>query len=986
MTKLQCFIVLLMTCSLMSAQNPNGNIIRCSSVEYNQSLYEKYPHLDNQDLFEKWMAKAIKERANDPLRSVATYNIPVIFHVIHNGQAVGATPNVDGALIQAQLDQLNIDFSNMAGSTHPAAADTDIQFCFAQVDEGGNVLAEPGINRRHRNEFGFTAPSWSSNYVDGTIKPATQWNPDDYCNIWVLDISGGLLGWAQFPDATGLPGMPTGTGGPADEDGVVVLYSSVGSIANPFGGGSAAYDNGRTLTHEIGHWLGLRHIWGDGGCTVDDFCNDTPTAGGSNFGCPNNDSCDDGAGDQGDMVENFMDYTDDDCMDIFTAEQAARMQVVVDPANNIARRGALQVSTVCDLSPTIGFKEASTSIIEGTDCSTITVNIEVEIAQSGSSNPGAVITVDGSSSATTPADYTVLTPAVTFPSGTTTTQFVSVLIQRDGINEPGESIVLKLTTATGDGVIGGNDTHTIGIANDDPLPGSVSGYSFEDQDFDASMGAWTNVDGGDAGDSWALATTGGGGNSLNGTQFIFVDSDAAGNGSVSYEELFSPVINCAGATNLFLSFDHYFRAYTAGYDETASVDVYDGAAWVNVFTRSGNTQGSLGTWTNPNIQNIDVSAYANANFQVRFTYDAEWDWYWAVDNVTLIGDFNLPIETVVNSASGFASVNFGPNETIHFVDENTGNLMLSLENLTGHNYGCTDVEIDNAGTFAYNSPAPESTDITDKNFIVTPEFNNPSGSYQITLYYTAAEIAGWEADNTQGDTKADLFMVKNAAGAVTSATTLELAGTSPVAYGTDWSFTSTYSTGFSGFGLGNMQVVPVEFIDFSARAKTHLIQLDWATAVEINNAGFEIWRGLENRSFEQIGFVEGQGMSQERVDYIYEDKDVIKGERYYYKLRQVDEDGHFEWTDVRSANLDNDVSSVGFTPNPVFDEIIITKGDAAIETIEIYDLTGRKFMQINWNTQANLQKLDVSNLPQGAYFMIFKNGSKHVDQQRFIKV
>ncbi len=103
---------------------------------------------------------------------------------------------------------------------------------------------------------------------------------------------------------------------------------------------AAPYDKGRTATHEVGHCLGLHHIWGDGGCTVDDYCNDTPTSNGSNYGCPNVTNCG-----SNDMVENYMDYSDDQCMNIFTIDQTYRMITIME---NSPRRVNLLSSTVCD--------------------------------------------------------------------------------------------------------------------------------------------------------------------------------------------------------------------------------------------------------------------------------------------------------------------------------------------------------------------------------------------------------------------------------------------------------------------------------------------------------------------------------------------------------------------------------------------------------------------------------------------------------------
>ncbi|HEU4496838.1 MAG TPA: M43 family zinc metalloprotease, partial [Flavobacterium sp.] len=161
-------------------------------------------------------------------------------------------------------------------------------------------------------------------------------------NMWTVNFSNSnLLGYAQFPSASGLPGLNS-DGGAATTDGVVSGYNYFGS--SDYNDGTfilgAPYDKGRTMTHEVGHWLGLKHIWGDGDCSVDDFCADTPNAATANYNCPTNlDSCPDPGLD---MVQNYMDYTDDPCMNIFTADQKARMITVM---NNSTRRSTLKTST-----------------------------------------------------------------------------------------------------------------------------------------------------------------------------------------------------------------------------------------------------------------------------------------------------------------------------------------------------------------------------------------------------------------------------------------------------------------------------------------------------------------------------------------------------------------------------------------------------------------------------------------------------------------
>lgn len=306
--------------------------------------------------FEEWMSESVQFNQN-ALIIGGVYQIPVVVHVIHNGEAVGSGSNISLAAIQSQIDVLNEDFRRILGTngynTHPSGADTQIEFCLAKRRPNGSAFPnnEDGVNRINRSTAGFTAPPYTTNYINSTIKPwiynnnnptATRgWSPDKYFNLWVCDISGGILGYAQFPESP-LGGMGCGTQSAAT-DGVVLLYNSVGKSA--ISGFPAPYNEGRTATHEVGHWLGLRHIWGDGGCTVDDFCNDTPLAGAANYGCPTGTNSCTAAPDAGpDMIENYMDYTDDLCMNIFTYDQKMRMRIVLEAS---PRRALLINSDAC---------------------------------------------------------------------------------------------------------------------------------------------------------------------------------------------------------------------------------------------------------------------------------------------------------------------------------------------------------------------------------------------------------------------------------------------------------------------------------------------------------------------------------------------------------------------------------------------------------------------------------------------------------------
>ncbi|NNF36434.1 MAG: zinc metalloprotease [Saprospiraceae bacterium] len=262
---------------------------------------------------EEFTQRAIRSGSNT--RSVIT--IPVVVHVVYNT----ATENISDAQIQSQIDILNEDFRrlNADASNTPiefqgVAADAEIEFCLATVAPNG--APTNGITRTQT-----TITSFGTNdqvkYTSSGGKDA--WPSDEYLNVWVCDITGGILGYAQFP------------GGDAATDGVVNDYAYFGNI----GTATPPFDLGRTMTHEVGHWLNLRHIWGDGGCGVDDFVSDTPTAGGPNYTgtpCtfPGPNSCNDGTGDLPDMFQNYMDYSDDACMNLFTSGQKARMNALFD--------------------------------------------------------------------------------------------------------------------------------------------------------------------------------------------------------------------------------------------------------------------------------------------------------------------------------------------------------------------------------------------------------------------------------------------------------------------------------------------------------------------------------------------------------------------------------------------------------------------------------------------------------------------------------
>ncbi len=288
--------------------------------------------LNQSDRFESWMSTMRSDKPSfvEPFgaRSHAEYTIPVVFHIIHNGEAVGEGINLPDERILEQIEVLNEDFrreNEDASSTPsiflPVAVDTEINFVLAKQDPEG--LPTTGIVRVQGSK-----PVYSASQDDALLKSESYWPAEDYLNIWVANLSGNFIGNAQYPFAN-LPGLEGQFLNYRLTDGAVIDYLFVGINPN-----TTSFDSyGRTTTHEIGHYLGLRHIWGDGGCSFDDFCADTPKASGSYSGksspCSFPDDqriCDEGSP----MFQNYMDYTDDECMNLFTQDQKERMHLVLE--------------------------------------------------------------------------------------------------------------------------------------------------------------------------------------------------------------------------------------------------------------------------------------------------------------------------------------------------------------------------------------------------------------------------------------------------------------------------------------------------------------------------------------------------------------------------------------------------------------------------------------------------------------------------------
>ena len=323
-----CLIILINF--IGSAQNINKT--RCSISKQEALLKKKNPYRSSEiQEFKKLIDNWVKNEYDSASRSSIT--IPVVVHLLYNTES----QNITDQQILSQIKALNQDFSR----TNPDTADTpkdflsvagnsNIQFCLVTKDPSGNKTN--GIIRKKTSKTAFTD---EDDAIKFTAKGGDDsWPTTQYFNIWVCDLGDDILGYGEFPTS-----MATNTYG------LVVNYRSFGTLGKVL----APYDKGRTSTHEVGHCLNLYHIWGDEpDCDQDDEIDDTPLQKSENKGCPvypqkadSGGSCE--AAGPSSMYMNYMDYTNDECMNMFSKQQVSRMLAVL----NVKPYNALKSSNKC---------------------------------------------------------------------------------------------------------------------------------------------------------------------------------------------------------------------------------------------------------------------------------------------------------------------------------------------------------------------------------------------------------------------------------------------------------------------------------------------------------------------------------------------------------------------------------------------------------------------------------------------------------------
>ncbi|MDX2359276.1 MAG: PKD domain-containing protein [Crocinitomicaceae bacterium] len=480
--------------------------------------------------------------------------------------------------------------------------------------------------------------------------------------------------------------------------------------------------------------------------------------------------------------------------------------------------------SIASCSPQVSFGAATYSVDESSAsqpnaCLPYAIlNVPISIGADPSQAAGITVNVTGGT-ATNNVDYAIQNNTFTFDDPTLTGNVV-IWIYNDDYVEGNETITLDYTLNAngGDAVAGSiNQTVTITINDDDLDPASSPGATvtiFQDDFEDGTMIPFTTVNAAGApNDPWqvgnnAAASSGAFAIPASNTgQFAWLNDDAC-NCVQDDVDLTFPSVDLTNLTTAAISFYTYFENNTyLGDNENADLQVSVGGG---AFTTIGPLVASVidGAWI---TQNFDLTAYVgNANVVLRVKYSDATGWLYGctVDDVLITGQGPIAVQTATNAATS-QTANLSGNETVHFYDQATGNVMITLENTSSFDYGCVTVEVDRAGTAAlqFNNTTPADF-LASKSYTVVPTNTNPSGTFNITTYYEEAEVAGWEAATGNSRNNAEIVKVAGAnaiqdvnpgnAGTFTIAN----AATTIGAFNSDVTFTSSFGTGFSGFGLG----------------------------------------------------------------------------------------------------------------------------------------------------------------------------------------
>ena len=656
-----------------------------------------------------------------------------------------------------------------------------------------------------------------------------------------------------------------------------------------------------------------------------------------------------------------------------------RLNAWLDPTSNGATT-SVAGGYISPPPPTVNFATSDFTVSESSASGMagcrgyVDVDIPIQLSGGQPTSPvTATLSTFGSADA---FDAQIIQGSVSLGSGNPTAGNFTVRIWNDDAIESTEDLTLDLVVAGSNGAAGVNSTLVLTIEDNDTALGTGGAQQLINESFDSGLPpSWTVTNAGAASTAWnGVATRSN--NSLNGTAFMIADSDAGGSSSTTNTTITTPSFDATGASSILLSFDEYFRVYTAGGTETGTLEVYNGAAWIQVLqhTEAG---GSSGSWTSPNTQSIDLTAYASSNMQLRFSYQAAYDWWWAIDDIVLSAV--LPNSTATTVTAPFQTY-LSPNATVALRDPSTGQAIAEVANLTPTDHGCLTVETDRDATtqttYAFHSNDPAEAAYA-KTLRLTPQLSATAGEYDLRWFFTPTEVAAWET--ATGKSFASLGGIAKVSGPVAFG---DVTPANFSTYTVDWQpatigtagplqyLESSFVTGFSAFGMVSDPAaapLPVELTELQGR---HIAGqgnlLEWTTATERNNDRFVIESSRDGRAFRQNG-TKTAGLTPDREQhYSYLDHKAQEGTTYY-RLKQVDLDGSSDLSEVIAISASK-TGQVKLTAN-LQAQALRLNTDSGLSTLTLRDALGRTVDQwLDVEAGRHVLTLD-GRLASGAYVL-----------------
>jgi hypothetical protein len=617
------------------------------------------------------------------------------------------------------------------------------------------------------------------------------------------------------------------------------------------------------------------------------------------------------------------------------------------------------------------------------------------------SNPAIVIVSINAGTAENFIDYELLTSSLVFSSAGT--QNVNYRIYNDANAETTEELTLGLTisNAGSTNAILGQDECIVSIYDNEMQPGDGIAANIIDADFESGANGFTSQNSG--GDDWVTGTNTQASSTYwsvpsNGSSQLFYVNDDDCNCNMSDVKLLTPVLDLTPYLAAEIQFDIFFEGNTyLGNTETADLMISTNGG--TSFTQLTNIAGNA-SW---HTLTFDLSAYVgNANIKLAFKYGDGGGWLYGmcIDNVILTGDLSFD-PLAGSNLTGIKTVEITPNADVYIYND-SDDILARIQN-GAHDLGCVDVELDRTGSGAtafWSTNASEF--VADKTFLISPDNNSPTASYSVTLYYSNTEKNGWEtATGKSWDTQAKVIKHSTAISDVTPANPLpngpgsieqivNSAGQSSFNPNTHF-IKADFSTGFSGFGVGDpvQAPLPLNWLSFTGNHVTGVgNSLKWVCINEIKTHYFDIERSSDGVSFEKIGEVNALNIPGQN-EYQFLDRSAISGINHY-RLRQFDLDGHFSFSKVISISVPSQKSTIKIYPNPVGDMLTVDSEQIRprIGEIFIMDITGKVHANYLISEMKNDELLiSVNDLKPGLYYLhwIFPNHSDP-DIVSFIKI